>query len=162
VTELRALTIRQPWATALMWGGKDVENRPRPIRYRGLLLIHAGLAHPDWAEHQQAEVLAGQKFGWLATRRVSASEVARARFWPEHTGALGVILGTLMVTGCHHARVDGEGSCSPWAQDGQWHWQVAAAQPFERAVPCRGRLGLWRLPEDVEKAVREQLEASHA
>ena len=37
---------------------------------------------------------------------------------------------------------------------------------FERLVrimegrQCKGMLGLWRLPEDVEKAVRAQLEAT--
>lgn len=38
-----ALTIRQPWASLITQGVKDVENRSRPTRYRGRILIHAGL-----------------------------------------------------------------------------------------------------------------------
>src|SRR5689334_19769244 len=43
---LRALTVRQPWADAIVDGYKGTENRSQgfPKRYRGLLLIHAGLS----------------------------------------------------------------------------------------------------------------------
>ncbi len=33
------------------------------------------------------------------------------------------------------------------------------ALPLAEPVPCRGALGLWRVPDDVESAVRAQLEA---
>ena len=36
-----ALSVRQPCADLLVLGEKDVENRSKPIRYRGWLLIHA-------------------------------------------------------------------------------------------------------------------------
>jgi hypothetical protein len=39
---VKALTIRQPWAWATIYGGKDVENRRWRTAYRGPLLIHAG------------------------------------------------------------------------------------------------------------------------
>ena len=39
---MKCLTICQPWAWAIVAAGKDVENRTRPTRYRGPLLIHAG------------------------------------------------------------------------------------------------------------------------
>lgn len=43
---MRALSIRQPWAWAILHAGKDIENRDwRPgnpgRRFRGLFLIHA-------------------------------------------------------------------------------------------------------------------------
>jgi len=37
-----ALSIRQPWAHRILHGGKDVENRDWPTRFRGSVLIHAG------------------------------------------------------------------------------------------------------------------------
>jgi hypothetical protein len=37
------LTIRQPWASAIIYGGKDVENRGWTTSYRGRLYIHAGM-----------------------------------------------------------------------------------------------------------------------
>lgn len=36
--------------------------------------------------------------------------------------------------------------------------KLANARPLSEPVPCRGMLGLWRLPEEAEKAVRAQLE----
>lgn len=38
---MKCLSIRQPWAHAILALGKDVENRTWATRYRGLLLIHA-------------------------------------------------------------------------------------------------------------------------
>ena len=37
----RALSIRQPWAYAILHLGKNVENRGRRTHHRGLLLIQA-------------------------------------------------------------------------------------------------------------------------
>jgi hypothetical protein len=39
---MMALTVRQPWAWAIVAGYKDVENRSRRTNFRGPLLIHAG------------------------------------------------------------------------------------------------------------------------
>lgn len=40
---MKALSINQPWAWAILHGGKDIENRDWPTKYRGDVLIHAGL-----------------------------------------------------------------------------------------------------------------------
>ena len=39
----RALSIRQPWAHAILHLGKNVENRPWRTHYRGRILIQAAL-----------------------------------------------------------------------------------------------------------------------
>jgi hypothetical protein len=41
--EQRAISIRQPWAYAILHLGKDVENRPMRTHYRGRILIQASL-----------------------------------------------------------------------------------------------------------------------
>ena len=38
---MKALSIRQPWAWLIVYGGKDVENRTWKTNYRGPVLIHA-------------------------------------------------------------------------------------------------------------------------
>src|SRR5687767_13336695 len=45
-TPLRALSIRQPWATLLVYGLKTVEVRRWPTARRGRVLVHAG-REPD-------------------------------------------------------------------------------------------------------------------
>lgn len=39
---MKALSIRQPWAWLVVNGYKPIENRPRPLKYRGRILVHAG------------------------------------------------------------------------------------------------------------------------
>lgn len=45
-----ALSIRQPWAWAIINAGKDVENRSWSTRVRGLVCIHAaqGCSWEEW------------------------------------------------------------------------------------------------------------------
>lgn len=38
---MKAISIRQPWAWAILYAGKDVENRSRRSNYRGPVLLHA-------------------------------------------------------------------------------------------------------------------------
>jgi hypothetical protein len=38
---LKVLSVRQPWAWALIFGGKDIENRSWSTKYRGPIVIHA-------------------------------------------------------------------------------------------------------------------------
>ena len=142
---MRALTVRQPWATAIIWGGKDIENRTRPTGYRGRLWIHAGLHRPDRDDYLEASGLA-------------RTETGDGLDWAAISRSLGVILGSVDVVGCHSDETEEpRTSCSPWARHSQHHWMLANPRPLAEPVPCKGALGLWRLPEDVEKAVRAQL-----
>ena len=38
---MKALSIRQPWAWAIIHAGKDIENRSWPTRFRGRFMVHA-------------------------------------------------------------------------------------------------------------------------
>ncbi len=41
-TEMKALTLWQPWASLIAWGHKEYETRSWATAYRGPLAIHAG------------------------------------------------------------------------------------------------------------------------
>ena len=41
---MKAITIKQPWASLIVDGVKDIENRTWATNYRGLVLVHAGSA----------------------------------------------------------------------------------------------------------------------
>jgi hypothetical protein len=84
----RALTVRQPWASLIMSGGKDVENRSRPFSYRGTLLIHAGLGTDAEGMTEHGKVLpewpAGVIIGTVelvACVRDSRSPWAEPGYW---------------------------------------------------------------------------------
>lgn len=48
---MKALTVRQPWASLIAAGVKTIETRSWSTRYRGPLAIHAGMATADFAEN---------------------------------------------------------------------------------------------------------------
>jgi hypothetical protein len=122
--EARVLTIRQPWAWAVIHGGKDVENRSWPTKHRGPLLIHAGRAF-EFDEYE-------------TVKRLAAQPPPPAREFTH-----GAIIGVVELVDCL------QGSHSEWAVNGQWHWCLRNPQPFDQAVPCPGKLGLWRPPRGV-------------
>jgi len=46
----KAISIRQPWAWAIVNAGKDIENRTWSTKYRGPVCIHAGV-HKNMDDH---------------------------------------------------------------------------------------------------------------
>jgi len=133
------------------------------MAYRGPLWLHAG-ARSRWdpaGEHSQLVRRAWNS--WVRTRP-DAAELLGGPTRNCHLIRFGAVSALAVVTGCHHATAcpasggdDIWPLCSPWAAYGQWHIELADVRPLPEPVPCRGMLGLWRLPDDVEKAVREQL-----
>lgn len=162
-----ALTVRQPWAFGIEHG-KSVENRGREMKYRGPLWIHAGArSRWDTAGGQSPLVRAAwQRFvrgipGWPG---LSATDVALGR--RTTLMAFGAVIAAVQVTGCHDSRRCQQPPltrfalptfCTPWAAYDQWHIELSGIRSLAEPVPCRGMLGLWRLPEDVESAARAQL-----
>jgi hypothetical protein len=157
-TELRALTVRQPWASAIAYGDKRVENRTWTApQWLTEFAVHAG-SGTDWDAPPEA---------WAAAGLPPYRRGDRQAAWSASL-ALGAVVAVAETSGSHpHCRAaagapcgaDGSEMCSAWAIPAHHHWVVTRVRPLAKPVPCRGMLGLWRLPGDVEKAVREQLEA---
>ena len=151
---MRALTVRQPFAWAIAVGGKDVENRSRGTRHRGLLAIHAGktVYRADLDEPRILHAIMMKEFEIEEPASRLGAVVAVAELYgchpcPDETG----------LSGCMTAARNGR-LCSEWAIEGQHHWRLRNVRPLPEPVPCKGALGLWRLPEDVERAVTGQLD----
>lgn len=127
---MKALTVRQPWADAIVQPGDDpkrTENRTRRTTYRGPLLIHSALTEDRNA--LPAEMVAG---------------------WPDVRGH---VLAVVELVGCHRA----EGRCcGRWGFADCWHWELADVRPLPVPVPAKGQLGLWTPPAEVLAAVEAQ------
>jgi hypothetical protein len=110
---MKALTIRQPWASLIMAGIKDVENRTWTTGYRGRLAIHAGA-------------------------RVEADGLAaHGHLLPRGDLPRGAMLGTVSLVDVV------ENHPSVWAVPGLWHWVLADPNLLSQPIPMSGRLGLW-------------------
>ncbi len=133
---MRAITLWQPWAHAVIHLGKDVENRPRSLGYVGEIAIHAGLGLDDEWAFDRIHAITGR---WLINHD----------FWPER----GCIIGMVEIISWHRLQ---EVKASPWAF-GTWCALLRNPRPIERPVLVRGYQGTWTVPPDVEQSVLAQL-----
>src|SRR5258708_31560451 len=116
VADLRALTIRQPWAWAVGVAGKDVETRGWQTSHRGLRAIHAGKGEDD-------------PDGMPDAARRMYQQAARLP-----AAALGAVVAVADVVGCHQAW--GGCGCSEWAgMQGSIPDDVWAFKQFPAQVP---------------------------
>lgn len=134
--EVKALSVRQPWASLIIAGLKPVENRTRPTKYRGSLLVHASLGPlrgGPWAER------CGNK-----CQGQCDDHVCHALDWLDEQGCgypVGAVIGQVDLVDCV------QGHPSPWAAPGAWHWVLANPKKFDAPVPYPGRLGLFDAPD---------------
>lgn len=143
--------MRQPWAWAIIHGGKDVENRTQAWTYRGPLAIHAGAQISERGKEAVPRIVNEQRGGdgfglYLGANHFSA------------------LIGTVDLVDVHVAH---DGCCeSPWAEreyreaGGRLRKEIAHLvlenpRPLPEPIPARGMLGLWTPPP----IVLEQLQA---
>lgn len=167
--QLLALSLLQPWLWAILEGHKPVENRPWkpwPAVVGRRIALHASMG---WDAD-------GEDF-ILHTLRFVASPPP-----PKAQCPRGAILGTAVVSGAIEVgpnqrdrqasfREVGRQHIGPLTEDqvraaagspwsfGPWVWLLQDVRRLVQPIPCKGALGLWRVPADVAARVRE-LEAA--
>lgn len=137
---MRALSIRQPWAWAILHAGKDIENRvwqPRnsALRFRGRVLLHAskGCTRKEFDEAcEYMYVLVG------------ASPIGELAELPR-----GAIVGAMTI-----ADVVTQ-SDSKWFE-GPVGLVLKDVVALPEPIPCKGALGYFRVPDDVASRIRAQ------
>jgi len=162
---MRILTVRQPWAWAIIHGGKDVENRVRNVAgaYRGPIAIHVAQSDADAAPESV----------WK-----SQADFYRRRAMPIRQPILSIpgyfdygnIIGVVDLVGVHESRGEGCGTrkgttrlgegipqCSEWAEAWAHHLVIATPRALPQPIPFKGALGLRRLTVDTVRQIEEQL-----
>lgn len=138
---MKALTLHQPWAWAICYAGKDVENRTwRPPRWSigRRIAIHAGLT-------------------WDAGAHIALQRMLGLDAGPPGRSSLplGAVVGTAIVAGWFDSSGDAYGVQpqyrSPWYQ-GAVGWVLRDARPTTAPIPIRGHQGLWEVPQCVADA----------
>lgn len=134
---MRALTIRQPWAAAIAFADKRVENRTWPTSYRGPILIHAGKSLDRRSGPMVASALRG-----LQLER-------------------GAVLAVARIVGCHDS-TDEKTPCTPWSATGLFHHVLDEVTALPLPISWPGAQGLWIPSPGLMDLVREQLSAETA
>lgn len=148
---MKALSLLEPWASLMAVGAKNIETRSWRTDYRGPVFIHASKGKPP---------------GFSAYRTYVHFE----RYWPEtfHFGCI-IAIGDLIEcvpTGHVCARLLAEvakgsrraseelafGNYYP----GRWAWRFESIRQVNPAVPVRGSLGLWTVPDSVLSTINHQ------
>ncbi|MFB4306914.1 hypothetical protein [Actinomadura sp. GTD37] len=150
MTEIRGLTIRQPWAHAIAHHQKTIENRGWTTAYRGLIAIHAAAS-------------AGPRDEWeYAADRVAALASVPIRDVEDGMRTRSAIVAVAYLSGIcstSYGIPHGVGlacECGPWAMPRQRHLHLIGVRALERPLPCKGALGLWRVPPAVAVELEEQ------
>jgi len=133
-----ALSIRQPWAWAILHAGKDVENRswklPRNMIGRRVL-IHAS-AGCTLDEYED---------GALSIALTCQADMPLLAELPR-----GAIVGAVTLLDC----LDPEQNVGGWHVAGKYGWRLSDARELPKPVPCKGRLGFWPVPDVVAAEIR--------
>lgn len=140
---MKALSLLQPWASAIVEGRKRYETRGYATSYRGLLAIHASSALPAFARQTAAEL--GIDVDPLPRGAVIGVVRLIACYRTETVATMSERLivvpreGRLLQVPPLTAR---ERRLGDWAP-GRWAWLVEVAERFAEPIPARGSLGLW-------------------
>ena len=130
---MRALSIRQPWAWAIIHAGKDVENRSWHTNVRGRILIHAS---KGGTKSEFGDACAAMHSVGIDLPDMDLDGYDR-----------GAIIGAVTLADCV------ESSKSPWFV-GPFGFVLTDPKPAPRVVPCVGMQGFFTVPADVAAQLR--------
>jgi len=136
---MKALSIRQPWASLIVLGIKDIENRTWATRERGTILVHASKGMTR-AEHEDAIDFAVDAIR-MDPRHAGKTETTtlRALGFAFDDLPRGGIIGQVDIVDCVRA------SNSPWYM-GAVGFVLRDAKPLPFR-PLKGALGFFNVPE---------------
>lgn len=144
---MKALTLRQPWATLLAYGEKQLETRSWRTHYRGPVAIHASARMTA----EECALCLEQPFS-SALRHCGITGLGLCN--PRVALPLGQIIGVARLTGCDRTEVMSR-LVSPVERafgnydEGRWAWNLSLSMVLPDPIPWKGRLGLWDLPDET-------------
>lgn len=158
---MKTITIKQPWASLIVEGIKDVENRTWKTNFRGRILIHAGiektsgliakyLSHEQHIEFRKKVGYSGLDFLEPTGAIIGSVEIVdcvinHPSIWAEKTH----FVSKTFYDKCIYTDKD-------WAfdikenlvlkKDITYNWVLANPIKFPEPIPCKGKLSFWDYP----------------
>jgi ASCH domain len=130
---IRCLAVRQPWAWALVAGGKDVENRSWSTEHRGTVAILA------------------------SATKTEVNKVRKSGDLPELGSPFSAIVGVVDLADV--VPLNQELEANPWAWGPQC-WRFTNPRRFIEPIPSKGRLNLFTLDAALTGRVRRAMETA--
>ena len=136
-----ALSVRQPWAWAILHAGKRVENRVWALPQQLIghrILLHASKGCTRYEYEDGADFI---------------EAVSGLRPPPLDQLPRGAIVGAFNLVGCVAPGEDG----GDWHARDQYGFQLDRVAAIAEPVPCSGLLGFWKAPPEVEAEIRRMV-----
>ena len=142
---MKAISLTQPWATLVVTGEKKIETRSWRANYRGVLAVHASKGFPKEAK----ELIYQEPF---------KSALSKHHYLENNQLPTGAIIGLIRLEDCVttnyirlHDLTTKEFAFGDYS-DNRWAWILSEAQQIKE-TECKGMLGLWTVPKDIEKQI---------
>lgn len=146
---MRAISLWEPYASAMALGVKHNETRGRDTQIRGDLAIHVarlpltrfGRSNPRVELWEKLQAITQTKldcrFGHIICVVDLYATMTSQDYLAQHYSALE----------------------APWGDYSidRWVWRTRNPRPLANPILTRGHQGFWFLPPDVETAIRQQL-----
>ena len=131
---MKALTIKEPWATLIIEGYKEYEFRSWKTNYRGKILIHAGLTLESDMKERFKDYNLDYKCGYIIGE---ANLVECIKVDEKFNNQLLKIDPTIYGRSNHV---------------GIYAWKLENVRRYDKPIPCKGKLGLWNYEVDKNEA----------
>jgi hypothetical protein len=131
---LKAITVKPVWAWAIIYAGKNIENRSWPTHFRGPVAIHAS-KNMSRSEYEEAKNLVPPRW---RNKLPAYEDLPR-----------GVIIGVVEIVDCVTE------SKSPWYL-GDYGFVLKNRRPV-KPIPCSGALSFWNLPPEIERKIKRAI-----
>ena len=158
---MKALSLRQPWASAIACGSKNIETRHWSTSYRGPLAIHAA------KRCVKAELIhLHGHWNWCAALKLMGVQMGQKEaLWDLLPfGAIGAtcdlvdcrptgsFTGTEIDVPRYPSAADSYGSWNYWTErmmgnfsPGRYGWVFSKVEMLKTPIPCRGRQQLFEV-----------------
>ena len=128
---MKALTIKEPWATLIVEGYKKYEFRSWKTNYRGKILIHSGLSLERDMVERFKEYDLDYKCGYI----IGEAEIVDCILVDEKFNENLRKINPLVYAKSNHIE--------------QFAWQLENVKKYDNPIPCKGKLGLWNYEGEI-------------
>ena len=122
---MKALTIKQPWASLIIEGYKKYEFRSWKTNYRGKILIHSGLSLEKDMQERFKDYNLDYQLGYI----IGEAEIVDCILVDEKFNEELRNIDPIVYGRSNHVE--------------NYAWKLENIKKYDNPIPCKGKLGLW-------------------
>ncbi len=127
---MKALTIKEPWASVIINGYKKYEFRSWKTNYRGKILIHTSLNVEKNMLDRFKDYNIKYQPGYIIGEAILTDCILVDSKFNEYLKELNPVV----YAKSNHVE--------------KYAWKLENIKKYDKPIPCKGKLGLWNYKED--------------